>query len=265
MGTADSDGDATDRQTAIRWMLRDLQALERMLATGLRDRRHAHRRRAGDVPRRRLVAAGAGRAGRCSPTLDRPALHDRGRRLQPRAQPRPAGVRRRLPQPSCTPSSTSCSPSAASAAEAAGLHIVLTGIAADHPQARPLARQHGPEPALPRAQQRADGPARRGLRAAHQGHRRAARAPGLGDGRGVQRQLPGPPPGDARRVRQRSTTSPRCSPARCSRRATNSPLLFGKRLWAETRIALFEQAVDTRRPGHHLRERSARVTFGTTG
>ena len=45
--------------------------------------------------------------------------------------------------------------------------------------------------------------------------------------------------------------------------ATNSPVLFGKRLWAETRIALFEQSVDTRRPGHHLRERSARVTFGT--
>ena len=44
--------------------------------------------------------------------------------------------------------------------------------------------------------------------------------------------------------------------------ATNSPLLFGKRLWAETRIALFEQAVDSRRPGHHLRERSARVSFG---
>src|SRR5918993_3576967 len=44
--------------------------------------------------------------------------------------------------------------------------------------------------------------------------------------------------------------------------ATNSPLLFGKRLWAETRIALFEQSVDTRRPGHHLRERSPRVTFG---
>ena len=45
--------------------------------------------------------------------------------------------------------------------------------------------------------------------------------------------------------------------------ATNSPLLFGKRLWAETRIALFEQSVDTRRPGRHLRERSPRVTFGT--
>ena len=45
--------------------------------------------------------------------------------------------------------------------------------------------------------------------------------------------------------------------------ATNSPLLFGKRLWSETRIALFEQAVDSRRPGHHLRERSGRVSFGT--
>ncbi len=45
--------------------------------------------------------------------------------------------------------------------------------------------------------------------------------------------------------------------------ATNSPVLFGKRLWAETRIALFEQSVDTRRTGRHLRERSPRVTFGT--
>jgi CBS domain-containing protein/gamma-glutamyl:cysteine ligase YbdK (ATP-grasp superfamily) len=45
--------------------------------------------------------------------------------------------------------------------------------------------------------------------------------------------------------------------------ATNSPLLFGKRLWAETRIALFEQSVDVRRPGPHMRERSPRVTFGS--
>jgi len=44
--------------------------------------------------------------------------------------------------------------------------------------------------------------------------------------------------------------------------ATNSPLLFGKRLWAETRIALFEQSVDTRRPGQHMRERTGRVSFG---
>ncbi|HJZ88428.1 MAG TPA: glutamate-cysteine ligase family protein [Polyangia bacterium] len=44
--------------------------------------------------------------------------------------------------------------------------------------------------------------------------------------------------------------------------AANSPLLFGRRLWAETRIALFQQAVDTRSTTHHLRESSARVNFG---
>ena len=43
--------------------------------------------------------------------------------------------------------------------------------------------------------------------------------------------------------------------------ATNSPLLFGRRLWAETRIALFQQAVDTRSP-EHQRHVSPRVTFG---
>jgi CBS domain-containing protein/gamma-glutamylcysteine synthetase len=44
--------------------------------------------------------------------------------------------------------------------------------------------------------------------------------------------------------------------------STNSPIVFGKRLWAETRIALFRQAVDTR--GHaHIRETEARVSFGT--
>lgn len=45
--------------------------------------------------------------------------------------------------------------------------------------------------------------------------------------------------------------------------ATNSPLLFGKRLWHETRIALFQQAVDTRSRSHHLRESTPRVTFGS--
>ncbi|REL33487.1 CBS domain-containing protein [Rhodohalobacter sp. SW132] len=44
--------------------------------------------------------------------------------------------------------------------------------------------------------------------------------------------------------------------------AVNSPLLFGKRLWKETRIALFHQSVDTRKVGDHLRESSPRVTFG---
>lgn len=44
--------------------------------------------------------------------------------------------------------------------------------------------------------------------------------------------------------------------------AANSPLLFGKRLWAETRIALFEQAVDTRQARDDLRELPPRVWFG---
>jgi CBS domain-containing protein len=44
--------------------------------------------------------------------------------------------------------------------------------------------------------------------------------------------------------------------------ATNSPLLFGKRLWRETRIALFQQSVDTRSSSHHLRDRQPRVSFG---
>ncbi len=41
-----------------------------------------------------------------------------------------------------------------------------------------------------------------------------------------------------------------------------SPMLFSRRLWRETRIALFQQAVDTRISGHHLRDRSPRVSFG---
>ncbi len=44
--------------------------------------------------------------------------------------------------------------------------------------------------------------------------------------------------------------------------AVNSPLLFGKRLWAETRIALFQQSLDTRSTAVHLRELSPRVRFG---
>lgn len=45
--------------------------------------------------------------------------------------------------------------------------------------------------------------------------------------------------------------------------AVNSPLLFGKRLWHETRIALFQQAIDTRVSDEHIRDRHPRVTFGT--
>ena len=44
--------------------------------------------------------------------------------------------------------------------------------------------------------------------------------------------------------------------------ACNSPLLIGKQLWSETRIPLFQQSIDTRGKGFHLREREQRVTFG---
>lgn len=45
--------------------------------------------------------------------------------------------------------------------------------------------------------------------------------------------------------------------------AANSPLVFGRRLWAETRIALFQQSLDTRTTADHLRERLPRVNFGS--
>ena len=44
--------------------------------------------------------------------------------------------------------------------------------------------------------------------------------------------------------------------------AVNSPLLLGHRLWQETRLALFQHAVDERSPTQHERNRPARVTFG---
>jgi len=44
--------------------------------------------------------------------------------------------------------------------------------------------------------------------------------------------------------------------------AVNSPLLFGKRLWAETRIALFQQSLDTRSSVVDMRDLSPRVRFG---
>ncbi len=45
--------------------------------------------------------------------------------------------------------------------------------------------------------------------------------------------------------------------------ATNSPLLLGKRLWRETRIALFQQSIDTRSSYNATTERVPRVTFGS--
>ncbi|MCB9081303.1 MAG: CBS domain-containing protein [Lewinellaceae bacterium] len=45
--------------------------------------------------------------------------------------------------------------------------------------------------------------------------------------------------------------------------AANSPIVFGRRLWHESRIALFQQALDVRTTNEHMRERSPRVSFGT--
>lgn len=44
--------------------------------------------------------------------------------------------------------------------------------------------------------------------------------------------------------------------------AANSPFLLGKQLWAESRIALFQQSVDTRRSNPYAREQIPRVRFG---
>ena len=44
--------------------------------------------------------------------------------------------------------------------------------------------------------------------------------------------------------------------------AVNSPLMLGKRLWAETRIPVFQQSVDTRRMDSGSRVNARRVRFG---
>lgn len=46
--------------------------------------------------------------------------------------------------------------------------------------------------------------------------------------------------------------------------STFSPMLFGKRLWKETRIALFQQSVDTRGKADYSREAPPRVSFGSS-
>jgi len=44
---------------------------------------------------------------------------------------------------------------------------------------------------------------------------------------------------------------------------TNSPLLLGRELWAETRIALFQQSIETRSSSYALKDQISRVSFGT--
>lgn len=42
----------------------------------------------------------------------------------------------------------------------------------------------------------------------------------------------------------------------------NSPLLLGRELWSETRIALFQQSIDTRMTTYALKDQLSRVSFG---
>jgi CBS domain-containing protein len=44
--------------------------------------------------------------------------------------------------------------------------------------------------------------------------------------------------------------------------AASSPMFLGRRLWNETRVALFEHSVDSRRDAHHERSIKPRVIFG---
>lgn len=46
--------------------------------------------------------------------------------------------------------------------------------------------------------------------------------------------------------------------------SANSPLLLGRELWSETRIALFQQSIDTRSSTYALKDKEARVTFGNS-
>jgi CBS domain-containing protein len=45
--------------------------------------------------------------------------------------------------------------------------------------------------------------------------------------------------------------------------SANSPLLLGRELWSETRIALFQQSIDTRTSSYALKDQQPRVTFGS--
>lgn len=42
----------------------------------------------------------------------------------------------------------------------------------------------------------------------------------------------------------------------------NSPLLLGRELWSETRVALFQQSIDTRSSSYALKNKLSRVAFG---
>src|SRR6478609_7847406 len=254
-------GNATDRRTAIRWMLRDLQALQAMLQAEMFE---TDVRRIGAEQEMFLVDASwqpaPGALAMLAALTGQPYTTEVGAfnlelNLDPQVFSGDCFARMHTQLDRLLALGHA-------AAETAGLHIVLTGTL---PTIRK--RDLSLDNMVPNPRYLALNDALRGLRGEdfYELHIKGA---------------------DELRVRQDSVMAEACNasfqvhlqvtpdefanayniaqaitgPTLAS--ATNSPLLFGKRLWAETRIALFEQSVDTRRPGQHMRERSGRVTFG---
>ena len=134
--------------------------------------------------------------------------------------------------------------------------------AADPDPRAPDRRLDQRQPAL-RPDQRAD------LRGPRRGPAHRHRRPGAA---GRPTPTPSPPrrraPASSSTCRSaRRTTRPpgtprSASPASSSRSGANSPFLFGKELWRETRVALFEQATDTRPQELKAQGVRPRVWFG---
>ena len=147
-------------------------------------------------------------------------------------------------------------------ARAVGAHIVMIGIlptlTPEHLTDDVAERQ----PALP-AHQRAD--LRRARRGPAHRHRRAGAARRHTPTRS-RRRPPAPASSSTCRSARRTTpaywNAAQCIAGVQLALGANSPFLFGKELWRETRVALFEQATDTR--PEELKEQGVRprVWFG---
>ena len=206
--------------------------------------------------RRMRNARGAGRHRR-------PGLGDRAGPVQPGDQRAAPAARTATPsrawssevrrQPERTPTTE---------ARGAGTRLVMIGILPTLREQDVHRGDHVGQPALPAAE-RAD------LRRPRRGHadrhrrRRAAAHPRRHDhARGRLHQRAVPPAGQPGGVRAATGTPPRPSPGSRSRWPPTRPFLFGRQLWRETRIPLFEQATDTRPEELKQQGVRPRVWFG---
>ncbi len=147
-------------------------------------------------------------------------------------------------------------------ARKAQAQLVMIGILPTLTQRHAVLENLSAEPAVPGAQRADRRGAGRGHRAGHPRRRAAAGAHRLDRAGGRLHQHPVPPPGRARGLRRATGTPRRRSPGVQVAVGANSPYLFGRRLWAETRIALFEQATDTRPDELKAQGVRPRVWFG---